>query len=367
MKKKFYVFVVFCFSFIFLMNYGCKSGKNFSQTRLALGTVCKISLYEKGTPELYEKLFDRIFQIEKLMSTTIDESEIARLNSASHNAFLDNSDVVDFPISFETYSVLEEALNIAKMTQGAFDPTIGSLVKLWNINSLTIADDGSYTSEVLPSETQIKTAKNFVDYTTIDLHSREDVYLVTLKKRGVQLELGGIAKGYAADELVKILRESGIEKALIDLGGNIYAYGAKSDITNFEDAAEFGTENRVPWKIGIKNPFDGGKGAVAVVSCIDKSVVTSGAYERYFMVDDKRYHHILDSKSGYPCQSDLESVSIISENSMLADSLSTSCFVMGFEKAREFMKTFDDVRYVFIKTDGLVESNCGDELKILDY
>ncbi len=338
------------------MSYGCKSAKNSSQTRLALGTVCKISLYEKGSDELYEKLFERVSQIENLMSTTINESEISRLNEASRNALLENSSVSDFPISFETYSVLEEALQIARMSNGAFDPSIGALVKLWNINSLTLTDDGTYGPEILPSKEQIERAINLVDYKAVDLHEKDGRYFVSLKKSGLQIELGGIAKGYAADELVKILRENDVKKALIDLGGNIYAYGAKDVEGEFAQ----------PWKIGIKNPFQNDHGAMMVVSCVDKSVVTSGAYERFFMVAGKRYHHILDPKSGYPSQSDLESVSIISENSMLSDSLSTTCFVMGFDKASEFMKNFEDVKYIFIKSDGSIESNCSDELKILE-
>ncbi|MCR4789937.1 MAG: FAD:protein FMN transferase [Treponemataceae bacterium] len=302
-----------------------------SKTQAALGTVCRISLYEEGTASLYKDLFDRLDQIESEMSSTLPSSEISILNELAGKSIVE-----DFHLSQDTFAVIEEALEIAKITDGAFDPTVAPLVKLWDINGRV---NGTCPQDkALPSEEEIRIASSNVDWSAVKLNPENKS--ISISRPGIQLELGGIAKGYAADQLVLILKERGVKKALIDLGGNIYAYGAKS----YEPELKL-------WRIGIKNPFEIAGQPITVVSCRDKSVVTSGPYERFFEKDGRIYHHILDPKSGYPAESDLASVSIISSNSMLADALSTSCFVLGSEKSCQLLSKMD-VEYCLVLKDG---------------
>ena len=350
---------------------GCHSRPIPVQSRSALGTVCSIRLFDDGKQALYDELFLRLDQIEQEMSSTIETSEISKINAEnlSEKNFSDEAKN-EFPLSEDVFCVLKTALEVAELTDGAFNPACGSLVKLWDINNRVNETE----QRPLPTQIEIEWAKQNTDWKSITLD--EEKKTVSVEKCGIQLELGGIAKGYAADELVKILQERKVKRAIIDLGGNIYAFGAKS-----ESADENGADNRTPWRIGIKNPFEMDELSYAVVSCIDKTVVTSGPYERFFEKDGKIYHHILDCKSGYPAKTDLASVSIICKNSMLADSLSTACFVLGSERAKALLekmnrteeeaeglegkKNGSQIAYIFIQDNGSCLSNCGEELKIL--
>ena len=339
--------------FSVLLNFSCRQKTTPTQTRMALGTVCRISLFENGTTELYELLFSRLKEIENEMSSTLESSEISQLNEESVKEQLS-----DFHLSNDTFEVLAQALEIAQLSDGAFDPSIASLVKLWDINSRMNFSE----QRPLPTEDEIEKAKANCGYQYVKLN--EEKQTVSFSKKGIQLELGGIAKGYAADELVKILQSKGVERALIDLGGNIYAYGVKKNVAKKNGAKQDEKNDATPWRIGIKNPFNESEKPACVISCVNKSVVTSGAYERFFEYEGKIYHHILDSKTGYPSESDLASVSIISENSMLCDCLSTTCFVLGLNKATEFMKNFPEIKYIFIQNDGEVFTNCTSELAL---
>ena len=175
-----------------------------------------------------------------------------------------------------------------------------------------------------------------------------------LTQSDMKLDVGGIAKGYATDCVVKILQEEKINRALIDLGGNIYAYGYKNP------------KEKTPWKIGIKNPLNPTGSPIEIIQCENSSIVTSGVYERFFEYDGEIYHHLLSSKSGFPENNDLLSVSIICNNSMLCDALSTACFILGSEKGSEFIKKInreelniphDFIQYVFVLEDGRILSN----------
>lgn len=282
-----------------------------TDTRLVMGTVSTIKLYEKGTQELYDKLFVRLSEIEKRMSVTIPTSDIARVNLAAG--------LGPVAISEDTFIVLQTALEYAQLSNGAFNPAIGPLVNLWAIGS-----DAPY----LPTQTEIDKTIKLCDWRDvyIEQNTKEKNFFATafLAKKGMSLDLGGIAKGYAADELAKILRENNIEGAIIDIGGNIYAVGKK--------------EAGAPWRVGIKNPFYSMGAPILRVDITNTSVVTSGVYERFFEQDDRRYHHLLDTSIGYPADNGLMSVTIVAESSMIADVLATAVFVMGKEAGMDFLQ-----------------------------
>lgn len=295
-KKNLTNIICFCFTIYFSLTFFSCNNTVPSQSQLCMGTVCSINLYEDGTQTLYDKMFQRLKDIENLFSTNLENSQISKINQAAGK-----NPVTVHP---EVLLVLEKACQIAEITSGAFEPSIGPLVTLWNIGSET---------PILPSTEKIKERLPLIDYKKIQLDFENNT--VFLPQTHMALDLGGIVKGYAADQLAKIATQEGVKKALFDLGGNVYAFGKK--------------EKNQPWRVGIKNPLNPRDEPLLIVPVENKSVVTSGGYERFFVQDDIYYHHILDSKTGYPSEKDILSSTIIFENSMMADALSTAIFVLG--------------------------------------
>ena len=318
------------------------------QSEFVLGTVCSINLYEDGSAELYGKLFARLRELNDIFNNYSDSSEISRVNREAA--------ATPVPVSQDFYAVLKTALDFARLTGGAFDPTVGPLVKLWGFGK----------SPRVPSQEEIEAAQKLVGWQCVALQEsaqtedaggqksadnqnasgeRESFTdqegaasidngsqdqnpaagpTVRFTKSGVRLDLGAIAKGYAADCLVDILRERGVKRASLSLGGNVYVYGKKPGGSL--------------WSVAIRDPSKPGQNAF-MLKTRDATVVTSGAYERFFEQDGKTYGHILDPATGFPAQSGLESVTIVSHNSMVADALSTSLFVLGMEKIPEIKKS----------------------------
>ncbi len=268
------------------------------QTKLALGTVCTVNLFEDGTQDLYDEIFERVKEIEELMSARISTSEVSRINT--------HADIKPLIVSEDTFAVIKMSLDFAHKTNGAFNPAIGPLVGLWGI--------GTQFAKI-PKDIEIQEAIKNSNYKNIVLNSHDSENSIVLLGEKMSLDLGGVAKGYATDQIVEILEKYGVKSAIIDLGGNIFAYGKK--------------ENNAPWRIGIKNPFDSEGQPIIAVEVKNESVVTSGVYERFFEQDGIRYHHLLDSKTGYPVDNALMSVTIVHESSTIADILSTAVFALG--------------------------------------
>ena len=314
-----------------------------SRTEVALGTVCTVSIFENASDKLYDKIFTELHRLENLMSNIIPTSDISRINQ--------NAGIMPVKISTETFEVLSCALEIAILSDGAFEPTIGRLVKLWNINSI-VNDTTGKILPTLPSQTEIENALSKTDFTKLILDEKNQTAFLT--QSGMKLDVGGIAKGYATDCIVKILQTEKVNRALIDLGGNIYAYGYKNP------------KEKTSWKIGIKNPLNPTGSPIEIIQCENSSIVTSGIYERYFEYEGKIYHHLISSKTGFPENNDLLSITIICNNSMLCDALSTACFILGSEKGSELIKKInreelniphDFISCVFVLEDGSIIKN----------
>lgn len=305
------LFLSLIFTFVFV---SCGQKTEPSQTRVVLGTVCTVQLFEKGKPKYYDTLFARLSEIEERMSVNIPSSDIARINTAAG--------IEAVEVHEDTFTVVKAALEFAELTDGAFNPAGGALVQLWNIGS---------DSPHLPSREEIDRVLPLCDWRSVVL--KEGVKQasgaavkpsVFLTQKGSALDLGGIAKGYAADEIARMIRGFGIQGAIVDLGGNIYAVGEKTGGN--------------AWKVGIKNPFDSAGAPVLAVGLKDCSVVTSGVYERFFEKDGRRYHHLLDFADGRPADNALMSVTIIHRSSMSADALATAVFIMGKDKGTDFLQ-----------------------------
>ena len=217
------------------------------------------------------------------------------------------------------------------MSGGAFDPTIEPLVTLWDI----MADEPH-----VPDAGAISAALARVDWTKVSV----DGNVVTLHA-GMGLDLGGIAKGYIADKLREYLSENGVASALINLGGNVLTLGGKPDGSNFT--------------IGVQKPFGQNSDILGACRLKGMSVVTSGIYERYFVEDDRLYHHILDTKTGYPVENELYSVTIISPTSTDGDALSTICFALGSEDGMALIETLDGIECVYCLSDGTLLFSSG--------
>lgn len=309
MQKKI-ISLVLCFIMLGFL-FGC-SEKKASSTEFALNTVISLTVYGERADEALSAAFDEIKRIENLLSCHIPDSEIAKINRSAY--------MTPVKVSSETIEVLKKALLFSEKTNGAFDITVKPLVDLWNITA---------ENPVVPEKKQIESKLSGVGYENIIITGNS----VTFAKEGVQIDLGGAAKGYCADKAVEVLKSYGVEDAILDLGGNIYALGKNEQGKN--------------WRIGLQDPSRERGDHFAVEELSDKTAVTSGSYERYFEKDGKVYHHILNPKTGIPADSGLISVTVISKNSFEADMLSTAVFVMGED---EFKKISQDFEYEKIIT-----------------
>ncbi len=315
------IFIAAC-SVIFFT--GCSAPETTSET-YALNTICSQQVTGAGAKEAADEVGSMLWDITNAMSMN-EGSYVWAVNEAAPGAV---------NVSEETAEVIAEALYIAEETGGAFDPTIGALTKLWDITG----------DPRVPDAEEIESVLRLVDYRNVALDGTN----AALGKAGMRLDLGGIAKGYAADKAVKIYEKHGVERALLNLGGNIYVYGEKPGGEKF--------------RIGIRDPLGAEGEIAAVISVSDTSVVTSGVYERFFESGGKIYHHIFDPKTGYPAENGLVSVTVVCKNSMRADALSTALFVLGLEEGLEYARSRQDTQAIFITrdrkiflTDGLKES-----------
>ncbi|MBO4830908.1 MAG: FAD:protein FMN transferase [Oscillospiraceae bacterium] len=300
---------------------GNGSGEVYSDTAFMLDTVVSVKIY--GVPEdearaAVDAAFSEIAFCEDLLSSDISGNGIDRLERNAGSAYteLDGGAVY----------VLEKAIEYAELTSGAFDPTVGPVVALWNIRN---------GSGYVPTEEERAAAAALVDYSKVlfDGDGR-----VKLADAGMSVNLGAIAKGYIADRVKNLLSGMGIEHAVISLGGNVLAFGGKPDGSDFI--------------IGIQDPFGPTGEIVATVAVRDMSVVSSGDYERYFEQDGVRYHHIMDPFTGAPADSGLSGVTILSEKSIDGDALSTAVFVLGRNEGLELIESLDGVECVLIGSGG---------------
>lgn len=305
------------FLFCILIIGGCSTSnaEKISVTGLYFDTVIQIDAW--GTePSILEECLELCAEYENKFSNTIATSEISQINHASGTPVT---------VSDDTIELLQKGIAYGELTNGKFDITISSVSDLWNFTD--------NPDKLIPNEEVIQEALTHVNYKNIQIEGNT----VTLTDPDTKIDLGGIAKGYIADKLKKFLTESGVEHALINLGGNSLAVGSKYDGSSF--------------RIGIQKPFDQQGSAISVLEIRDQSVVSSGIYERYFEKDEMIYHHILDTNTGYPIRNNLLQVTIVSDISVDGDALSTSCYALGLEDGSELIKQLDGVEAYFITDD----------------
>jgi FAD:protein FMN transferase len=323
-----------CIQLIVLLSLSVCSQPQSSRTEFVLGgTVCTITLFEQGKDSIYRDIFSRLRKIENLMSVNIPSSDVSRINAAAG--------VEPVQVHDDVFKVIERAVYYAQLSGGAFDPSVGPLVSLWGIGS---------NNAKLPSPAEIDKVLPLINWQDIELDPQtKSVYL---KNKGMALDLGAIAKGYAADETAAIIKKTMVERAIIDLGGNILILGEKKD--------------KSLWKVGVQDPYGSRGSYIGILQITEKTVVTSGVYERFFEEGGTRYHHIFSPSNGFPVNNGFLSVIIITNNSMNADALSTAVFVLGYEKGRKLVELLPETEAIFIFEDRSIRKTAGTDFTLND-
>ncbi len=285
-----------------------------------LYTQVEIVTYGQQSDSVYREIWDELSKIDHLLNMNDSRSEIAKVNAAAGKRAVAVSPFV--------YQLIKKALTFSELSAN-FDISIGRLVHLWGIGS---------DQARLPAQAEIDNALSTIDYRKVILD--DDAQTIYLSEKNMAIDLGAIAKGYAADRSKQILLSHGIANAIINFGGNVLTIGSKIDGS--------------PWRIGIQNPNSQRGDYLGILAINDQSVVTSGTYERFFEQDGQRYHHILSTQTGYPVDNELLAVSIIAQRSTDCDALSTLIFAEGLDNGRQLIEQMPAVDAIFITKDNAV-------------
>lgn len=308
-----------------LLVSGCMlSGKPYKQTAFSLDTIIDITAYGPNAESAVTSAITEMTRLESLLSNYRDDSEISAINRNAGGAAV--------PISSETEQVLKQALRYATVTKGAFDPTIGPIVELWGIGK---------KENFVPSDEEIAAALKYVDYHRLELD--EVKHTARLRDKGMSIDVGGVAKGYILDRMEAVLKDQGIQSALINGGGDIRAIGKKPDGT--------------PWRIGLQHPrqTDGIAAKISLTNWDD--IETSGDYQRFFDRDGVRYHHIFDPKTGKSTRT-MASASTVLRGGR-EDIPSNVLMIIGKEQSLKLLQQFPGIEAIFIDYDGTVSYTPG--------
>lgn len=310
--------------FLFLFLTGCQqsssgsSDKYISASNFQLDTMVTVDIYDSEDESIFEDVFVEIDRLEKLLSVDYAGSDLDRLAKNSGKDFIE--------VSPETIFLLEESKKYCRLSQGAFDVTTGPLISLWDIR------DGQGH---VPSQEELEDVFPLINGENILIDSANNKAM--LKNPGMKANLGAIAKGYIADKAKEVLQNKGIKSAIVNLGGNVVLVGGKP--------------NGEPFRVGIQDPLQATGDYLGIVDMADRSLVSSGSYERYFEYEGKTYHHILDPDTGFPVENELLQVTIISNESVDGDALSTTAFLLGLSRGLALIDSMPEVSAVFITND----------------
>lgn len=298
-----------CILLILSLFSGCQQNET-SDTQFYLDTICTIRAGGKNAKEAISAAFDRIADIQKAVDYYDYASTVSAINRAEAG--------VPVPLDNDTFSILKTTKMVAEASGGAFSITIAPVKDLWGFEQ---------ERPSVPADSEIKNTLQYVNDTYLFLNEQQKS--VTKAETDVKIDLGGAAKGYAADQVLKLLKTYSLSYAVIDLGGNVTVWGKNP---NSADGR---------WSVGIQKPFGGTGEYVQSITLSEGSVVTSGTYQRNFSENGKLYHHILNPATGYPAENQKNSATIIADSSALADCLSTACMVLPEEEAIQLANNFN--------------------------
>lgn len=299
-----------------------------SQESYQIDTRITISIYaDEEVPGLiFDEIFYKIDSLEKEISKTIEGSDVSNIN--------ESAGIEPVKVSDDVWALIHQGMIYAQESEGKFDLSIGPLVNLWGINH-----EGAH----VPEQDQIDQTIKLIDYHHIILD--EDNQTVFLDETGMELDLGAIAKGYIADQVKKVILKDGYENAIINLGGNVLTVGSKP--------------NADSWVIGVRDPDESQTSPLGIMHLNDNSIVTSGVYERFFIEDGIRYHHILNPDTGYPERNGLQSITIVSKHSVQGDGLSTMLFMKGLKEGYAYAQAHDGIDAIFVTDDNKIYVTSG--------
>lgn len=320
-NKKRIICILLFFSFTLILSPSSSESSNLSKYhQVAMGTVIEITLIgddEEAANKAALQAFQEIKRIETLMSPWLDSSDVTRTNRSAGKEWV--------KVSPETGEVIKKAQEISELSGGGFDITVGPLTELWR---------KAREKKTPPSIEEVKGKLDLVNFKNIEVDQQGRVFL---KKKGMAIDLGGIAKGYGVDRAFDVLRSLGYKNLIVNAGGDLRAGG---------------TKNNQPWSIGIQNPRESQK-ILTRISVSDMAVATSGDYEKFFIYEGKRYHHIFNPRDGFPAEG-CQSVTIVTKNCITADALATAVFVLGPEKGYSLCQKLDGVECLIVDGEGKI-------------
>jgi len=333
---------VYCLLFLFSCT---KADQTYKESRVLMDTFCSITVVSPSREKAHEAIeagFAEIKKLEILINYFSADSELSEINRSAG--------LKPVKVSKETLDLINIAVHTAEITNGAFDPSIAPVIKLWDFSRQN-------KKPSVPASNYIRNAIKLVDFEKIQINDIASE--IFLSDKGMEIDLGGIAKGYAADKAVDAIKTKGIKSALIAVAGDIRGFGVNS--------------TGKPWKVGIQNPRPETESEkpwediIASLRLEDRAISTSGDYQRFFFQNDKRYHHILDRETGFPAESDLISVTIIAPEGYVADGLSTAVFVLGAKKGLALINSMGlDAVLINVNRKVLVTENIRDKIDLLD-
>lgn len=286
----------------------------------AMDTISNVTIVGKNNQNKFlEGIKDIIIKYDNMFSFSYKNSDVYKINNSNE----------PMKISYETIEIIKKSEEFYNKTNGRFDITVGNVFEIWN---------DSFKNQTIPDFEKIKRLKKYTGYKNLKIDEENQL----IKKENLKITLGAVAKGYISDKICEYINENNIENVLVNLGGNIYAKGKNRD-------------NKI-WTIGIKDA-NNSQNIIGTILVDNKFVVTSGDYERYIDYENKRYHHIIDAKTGIPVFNDIKSVTIIADNGFLADALSTSCFIEGFLEGKKLIKEYGVFGIIITKDNKIYYSS----------
>ena len=293
-----------------------RKGKSLNKDGYYFDTYVNLTVYSSKDSKYLDECLKMCERYDALFSPTIEGSDVYNINHAAGESV---------KVDPETYYLLQRAIEFCEETDGAVDITIAPLMDTWGLSheSGILSEAGITENKSKPSDIKVQDALKNVDYRNVIL---EDDYTVRLKNPETRIDLGFIAKGYIADKLKEYLVSKDVKSAIISLGGNVVVIGTKPDGSDYN--------------IGIKDPDNSGE-IIESLKANNSSVVTSGTYERYVEYDGIKYHHILDTATGYPVDNGIKSVTVLSDSSLEGDALSTVCLILGEEGSKDILTKYN--------------------------
>lgn len=325
-SNKYWLSLFLSLVLVFLAACGASEEENtiletpYEQTEFLMGTYVSLRVYDEGKEEAIEEAFGRIAELADKITVNEPGSEMDKVNQAAGEAPVSVSD--------DVYPLIQTAAEYSKISSSGFDYAVGPVTDLWRIGF----DDAR-----VPEPEEIEAVLPLVDHEKVELNDEDQS--VFLSEPGMLLDLGAIAKGYIADEVTAVFKDHGITTAIMDLGGNVVIMGDSP------------TRDTGGFNVGVQDPFDSRGAYVGSINLTDKSIVTSGIYERYIEQDGEIYHHLMNPETGYPFENELASVTIVSDLSVAGDALSTVVFGFGLSEGLDYVNAQEDVEGIFITKD----------------